>query len=93
LSAAKIGVIISSGYNVYPARIEDAIFAHHAVADVAVIGVNDDYRGESVKAVIVLKPGQAMTLEDLQQWLKPRLSTMEMPRNLELREALPKSPA
>lgn len=86
-------LIIASGYNIYPSRVEDAIFTHDAVADVAVIGVPHDYRGETVKAVVVPKDGQTLTLEELQAWLKPRLSPMEMPKLLELRDSLPKSPA
>lgn len=86
-------LIIASGYNIYPGRIEDAIFAHDGVADVAVIGVPHAYRGETVKAVVVPKPGRTMTLDELQAWLKPLVSPMEMPKLLELRQSLPKSPA
>lgn len=86
-------LIIASGYNIYPSRVEDAIMTHDAIADVAVIGVPHDYRGETVKAVAVLKAGRTLTIEELQDWLKPRLSPMEMVKILEIRDALPKSPA
>jgi long-chain acyl-CoA synthetase len=86
-------LIIASGYNIYPSRIEDALFGHPAVADVAVIGVPDAYRGETVKAVIVPKHGCELTLAEIQAWLAPLLSPMEMPKLIELRESLPKTPA
>jgi len=86
-------LIIASGYNVYPSRVEDAVLTHDAVDEAAVIGVADEYRGETVKAVVVLKPGRTLTLEELQAWLKSRLSPMEVPRLLEIRTHLPKSPA
>ncbi len=86
-------LIIASGYNIYPSHVEEAILTHAAVIDAAVIGIPDAYRGESVKAVVVLQAGFDMTLAELQAWLKPRLSPMEMPRLLEIRNSLPKSPA
>jgi len=84
-------VIIASGHNVYPATVERAVFTHPAVAETLVIGVPDDYRGETVKAYVVLRPGHALTLEELQAHLRGRLSPMEMPRQLEIRSELPKT--
>jgi long-chain acyl-CoA synthetase len=84
-------MIIASGYNVYPATVENVIFSHPAVAEVVVIGVPDSYRGETVKAYVVLKRGQDLTLEGLQAFLQEKLSPMEMPRQLEIRESLPKT--
>nr|WP_240932886.1 long-chain fatty acid--CoA ligase [Pelagibius litoralis] len=84
-------VIISSGYNVYPRHIEEAIYRHPAVAEVTVIGVPDDYRGEIPKAFIRLKDGESLELGPLQVFLEDKLSPMEMPRLIEIRAALPKT--
>ena len=62
-------MIIASGYNVYPATVERAVFTHPAVAETIVIGVPDDYRGETVKAYVVLNPGHTLELEELQEHL------------------------
>jgi long-chain acyl-CoA synthetase len=84
-------MIIASGYNVYPATVERAVFSHPAVAETIVIGVPDDYRGETVKAFVVLNPGYSLTLDELQAHLRGRLSPMELPRRLEIRDELPKT--
>ena len=86
-------MIISSGFNVYPAAIEGAIYEHPDVAETIVIGIPDPYRGQSAKAFIALKPGApALTLDDLRAFLADRLGRHEMPTALELRDSLPKSP-
>jgi long-chain acyl-CoA synthetase len=84
-------MIIASGYNVYPATVERAVFTHPAVAETIVIGVPDDYRGETVKAYVVLNPGHTLELEELQEHLRDRLSPIELPRQLEIRDELPKT--
>jgi long-chain acyl-CoA synthetase len=84
-------MIIASGYNVYPATVERAVFTHPAVAETIVIGVPDDYRGETVKAYVVLNPGHTLELEELQEHLRERLSPIELPRQLEIRDELPKT--
>jgi long-chain acyl-CoA synthetase len=89
----KKRMIISSGFNVYPAVIESAIYEHPDIAEAIVIGVPDAYRGESAKAFVILKPGApAMTLAALQAFLAGRLGRHEMPVALELRDQLPRSP-
>ena len=86
-------MIISSGFNVYPAAVENAIYEHPAVEEVIVIGVPDAYRGQSAKAFIKLKAGaEPFTLDQLTAFLADRLGRHEMPRALEFREALPRSP-
>ena len=84
-------VIISGGYNVYPRHIEEAIYRHPAVAEVTVIGVADDYRGEVPKAFIRLKDGETLETEALRAFLKDKLSPMETPRQVEFRDELPKT--
>jgi long-chain acyl-CoA synthetase len=84
-------IIIASGFNIYPRRIEDAIHAHPAVAECTVIGIKDDYRGEAPKAFVKLRPGARLTVEELLHHLEPRLSKIEMPAEIEFRDELPKT--
>jgi long-chain acyl-CoA synthetase len=84
-------MIIAGGYNIYPANIESAIYSHPAVAEAIVIGVPDAYRGETVKAFVVLRGDATLTLKQLQVHLRNRLSPIEMPRQLEIRQQLPKT--
>ena len=87
-------MIISGGFNVYPAAIEGAIYEHPDVAEVIVIGIPDPYRGQSAKAFVTLRPGAPeMTLDGLKAFLRDRVGRHEMPAALELRESLPRSPA
>ena len=84
-------LIICSGYNVYPRRIEEAIYQHRAVEEVTVIGIQDEYRGEAPKAFIKLKAGMVATADDIRRHLESRLSKIEMPAEIEFRDALPKT--
>jgi long-chain acyl-CoA synthetase len=84
-------LIICSGYNVYPRRIEEAIYEHPAVEEVTVIGIKDEYRGEAPKAFIKLKAGASATAEDIKKHLEPKISKIEMPAEIEFRDALPKT--
>ncbi len=86
-------MLLCSGYNVYPRVIEEAIYAHPSVAEVCVIGIPDEYRGQSPKAFIALKRGAApVGLEEMKAFLKDRIGKHEMIGALEIREALPKTP-
>ncbi len=84
-------LIICSGFNVYPRAVEEAIYAHPDVAEVAVCGVPDLYRGETVKAFVVLRDGASLDQAALLAFLEDRLSTIEMPKLVEFRDQLPKS--
>ena len=84
-------MIIAGGYNIYPANVEAAIYSHPSVAEAIVIGAPDAYRGETVKAFVVLHGDATLTLEELQAHLRDRLSPIEMPRQLEIRQQLPKT--
>jgi long-chain acyl-CoA synthetase len=84
-------LIICSGYNVYPRRIEEAIYEHRTVEEVTVIGIKDDYRGEAPKAFIKLKAGATATADDIRRHLETKLSKIEMPAEIEFRDALPKT--
>ena len=81
-----------SGFNVYPRVLEEAIYQHPAVREVAVIGIPDAYRGQSPKAFIALKDGaMSLTLAELQDFLKDKLGKHEMVQALEIRAELPKT--
>lgn len=85
-------MITSGGFNVYPRIIEEAIFEHPAVAEVTVVGIPDDYRGEAAKAFIKLTPnGEEFTLDELREFLKEKLGKHELPGALEFRPELPKT--
>jgi long-chain acyl-CoA synthetase len=84
-------LIICSGFNVYPRRIEEAIYEHPAVEEVTVIGIPDDYRGEAPKAYIKLRAGQQATAPEMLQFLETKLSKIEMPSQVEFRAELPKT--
>jgi len=85
-------LILVNGYNVYPRVIEEAIYKHPAVEECVVAGIKDTDRGEIPKAWIKLKSGRALNESDLKQFLKDKISPIEMPRKIEFREApLPKT--
>jgi long-chain acyl-CoA synthetase len=84
-------MINCSGFKVYPRQVEEAIYAHPAVAEVTVVGIPDDYRGEAPKAFVKLKSGMSATAEEILQFLEPKLSKIEMPSAIEFRKELPKS--
>jgi len=87
-------MILSGGFNVYPAQIEQAIYEHPAVAECIVIGIPDAYRGQAAKAFCALKPGaKPFTLEELRTFLADRLGRHELPAALEVRDTLPRSAA
>ncbi|EJY55117.1 AMP-dependent synthetase and ligase [Alicyclobacillus hesperidum URH17-3-68] len=87
----KKDVIIAGGYNIYPREIEEILYEHPAVAEAAVVGVTDSYRGQTVKAFIQLKPGQQVTAEEMDAWCRANLAAYKVPRAYEFRESLPKS--
>jgi acyl-CoA synthetase (AMP-forming)/AMP-acid ligase II len=85
-------MIISGGENIYPAQVENAIYRHPGVLEVAVIGVPDDHWGEAVKAIVVAKPGVALTEDEIIATTKDQLASYMKPRSVDFVEALPKSP-
>jgi long-chain acyl-CoA synthetase len=87
----KKDMIIVSGFNVYPNEIEDVLYTHAAVKEVAVIGVPCAYRGEAVKAFIVLKPDLMAGAEELIAHCRARLARYKVPSLVEFAESLPKS--
>jgi long-chain acyl-CoA synthetase len=86
-------MIITGGENVYPAEVENAIFGHPAVADVAVIGVPDPQWGEAVKAVVVARPGAEATPAEIIAWARERIAGFKTPKSVDFIEALPRNPS
>ncbi|HRK70842.1 MAG TPA: fatty acid--CoA ligase [Micropepsaceae bacterium] len=86
-------MIVSGGENIYPAEVESAIFGHPAIADVAVIGVPDDKWGETVKAIVVLKPGASATADDIMGFARTRIAGFKCPRSVDFVSALPRNPS
>ncbi len=84
-------LIICSGYNVYPRVIEEAIYLHPDVDAVCVIGLRDEYRGQTPKAFVQLKPGANLTVNQLKDFLRDKISRIEMPTAIEFRAELPKT--
>jgi long-chain acyl-CoA synthetase len=87
-------LILASGFNVYPREVEETLYHHKAIAEAAVIGMPDSYRGETVAAFVVLKhgyePSEKMR-EDIQNFCKQELTAYKRPKILEFRQSLPKS--
>jgi long-chain acyl-CoA synthetase len=87
----KKDLIIAGGFNIYPREVEEALYEHPGVLEAVVCGVPDSYRGETVKAYIVLKPGHTVTAEEIIAFCKERLANFKVPRQVEFRDSLPKS--
>jgi long-chain acyl-CoA synthetase len=87
-------MILASGFNVYPREVEEVLFQHPAVQEAAVAGAPDEYRGETVAAFVVLKPGFAPsdeTRQSIMAYCKQNLAGYKVPKILEFRQTLPKS--
>lgn len=87
----KKDMIIAGGYNIYPREVEEVLYEHPAVKEAVVAGVPDPYRGETVKAYIVLKEGQRVTEEELDRFARKQLAAYKVPRIYEFRDELPKT--
>lgn len=89
----KKDLIISGGVNVYPREIEELLHRHPAVADVAVIGITDDYWGEAIKAYVVIGAGQQTNSADLQEFCQKSLAKYKVPKSFEFIDMLPRNAA
>jgi len=89
----KKDMIIAGGYNIYPREVEEVLYQHPAVKEAAVVGVPDAYRGETVKAFVVLKEGYAgqVSEDELKAFAKERLAAYKVPKLWEFRDDLPKT--
>lgn len=86
-------MIVSGGENIYPAELESVLAAHPAIADLAVIGVPDERWGETVKAMVVLKPGSQLTAEELIDWSRSLLAGYKRPRSVDFIATIPRNPS
>lgn len=87
----KKDMIIASGYNIYPVEIDGILMDHPKILEACTIGVKDSYRGESVKAYVVTKPGETLTAEEVIKFCKEKLAPYKVPKNVEFIKELPKS--
>jgi long-chain acyl-CoA synthetase len=87
----KKDMINAAGYKVWPREVEDVLYTHPAVREAAVVGIHDDYRGETVKAVVSLRAGMAATPEELIDHCRARMAAYKYPRRLEIIDDLPKT--
>ncbi len=88
----KKEMIIAGGYNIYPREVEEVLYEHEKIKEAACYGVPDEYRGETVKIAVVLKEGQTCTSEELTEYCKTKLAKYKVPKKIEFRKELPKSP-
>jgi long-chain acyl-CoA synthetase len=84
-------LIKPGGMEVWPREVEEVISAHPGVAEVAVSGIPDAYRGETVKAWVVAKPGKELSVSEIHAWCRERLAPFKVPTEIEFRSELPKS--
>lgn len=87
----KKDLIIASGYNVYPREVEEVLYTHPSVLEAVVVGVPDEYRGETVKAFIVLKEGEDTTPAEIEAFCRQHMAAFKVPRQVEFRDSLPKT--
>jgi long-chain acyl-CoA synthetase len=85
-------MILVSGFNVYPNEVEDVLAQHPNIAEAAVIGVPDEHSGEAVRAFVVTRDGSAMDEEEMRVWCREKLTGYKVPRQIETRASLPKTP-
>lgn len=84
-------MVIAGGYNIFPREIEEVLYTHEKILEVCVAGVPHEYRGETIKAYIVLKEGQSMTEQEVVDFCAKNLTKYKVPKIVEFREELPKT--
>jgi len=89
----KKDMIVSGGENIYPAEVEEVLYKHPKILEAAVIGVHDEQWGENVKAIVVTKPGETLTEEEVIEFCKEHLASYKKPRSVDFIDALPRNPA
>ncbi len=87
----KKDMIIAGGYNIYPREIDEVLFEHPKILEACAVGIPDPYRGETVKAFVVLKPGETMTEEEVIKYCQEKLAKYKVPKMVEFMTSLPKS--
>lgn len=87
----KKDMIIAGGYNIYPREIDEVLFQHPKIADAVSVGIADEYRGETVKAYVVVKEGESVTEAEVIDFCKEKMAAYKAPKLVEFRSELPKS--
>jgi len=87
----KKDLIIAGGYNIYPREVDEVLYSHPKVMEAAAVGVPHEYRGETVKAFIALRPGETATAEEIIDFCKQHLAAFKVPKIVEFRDELPKT--
>ena len=87
----KKDMIIAGGFNIFPREIEEVLYQHPKILEAAVIGLPDEYRGETVKAFVVCKEGASLSFEEVIEFCKSKLAPFKVPKLVEFRDSLPKS--
>lgn len=87
----KKDMVIAGGYNIYPREIDEILYAHPKIKEGAAVGLPDPYRGETIKAFVVTKPGETLTAEEVIAYCKEQLAPYKVPKVVEFMEDLPKS--
>jgi len=87
----KKDMVIAGGYNIYPREIDEVLFEHPKVLEACAVGIPDPYRGETIKAFVVLKPGESLTEEEVIKYCSEKLAKYKVPKKVEFMASLPKS--
>jgi long-chain acyl-CoA synthetase len=87
----KKDMIIAGGYNIYPVEVDGVLFSHPKILEACTVGVKDDYRGETVKAFVVVKKGESLTEQEVIDFCRKNLAAYKIPRIVEFIDELPKS--
>jgi long-chain acyl-CoA synthetase len=87
----KKDMINAAGYKVWPREVEDVLYTHPAVREAAVVGVPDEYRGETVKAYVSVQPGAEVSPQEIAAFCKERMAAYKYPREVEFVDELPKT--
>ena len=87
----KKDMIIAGGYNIYPRDIDEVLYEHPKIQEACAVGIPHEYRGETVKAFVVVRPGESLTEQELDSYCRERLAAYKVPKLYEFRSELPKS--
>ena len=87
----KKDMVIAGGYNIYPREIDEVLYTHPKVADAVAVGIKDQYRGETIKAYVVLKPGENASEQEIISFCREKMAAYKVPKSVEFRDELPKS--
>ena len=84
-------MIIAGGYNIYPREIDEVLYKHPKILDAVAVGIHDEYRGETVKAFVVLKEGETATDQEIIDFCREEFAVYKIPKLVEFRDELLKS--